>query len=142
MQFEDGKQIRMHRTKCTNIIKNVLSPHFMKELRIVIGNSNYSILIDESIDVGVVKLLVQAKTIVSTFLAIAEVENADSKRIAKVIIEELNRLKICVTNMLGIRELNNEIGTETETSIRHDCVNFVVRLIIQLKQISDCNTYF
>ncbi|KNC34869.1 hypothetical protein FF38_11114 [Lucilia cuprina] len=72
--FEDGKQIRMYRTKCTNIIKNVLSPHFMKELRIDIGNSKYSILIDESTDVGVVKLL--------------EIENADSEGIAKVIIEE------------------------------------------------------
>lgn len=55
--FEDAKKIRLHRTKCTRIIKNVLNPHFTKELRDDISNSKFSIILDESTDVGVVKLL-------------------------------------------------------------------------------------
>lgn len=55
--FENAGKIRLHRTKCTNIIKNILAPHFISELRSDISDSKFSILIDESTDVGVIKLL-------------------------------------------------------------------------------------
>lgn len=55
--FDDANKIRIHRTKCTAIIRNVLAPHFIMELRNDIASSKYSILVDESTDVGVIKLL-------------------------------------------------------------------------------------
>ena len=34
--------VNMHRTKCTNIITNVLCPHFEKELSVDIGSNKLS----------------------------------------------------------------------------------------------------
>ncbi|KNC29845.1 hypothetical protein FF38_07319 [Lucilia cuprina] len=50
--FEDDKQIRMHRTKCTNIIKKCFVTYFTNQLRNDIGESKFSIFIDESTDIG------------------------------------------------------------------------------------------
>lgn len=56
-QFDDTSKVRLHRTKCTAIIKNVLAPHFINKLKEDISFSKYSILVDESTDIGVIKLL-------------------------------------------------------------------------------------
>lgn len=50
-------QIKIQRTKCTNIIKNVLAPHFYEDLRSDIGDSHFSLLLDESTDISITKLL-------------------------------------------------------------------------------------
>ena len=47
----------MHRTKCTNIIKNILCDHFEKDLRDDVGAGKFSLLLDESNDIAVSKLL-------------------------------------------------------------------------------------
>jgi len=49
--------LRLHRTKCTAIIKNVLSPYFQNNLKDDIGNGRFSILVDESTDISVIKYL-------------------------------------------------------------------------------------
>ncbi len=59
-QFNDseaGKGIKMHRSKCTYIICNSLAPHFEKSLINEIGNQPFSLLIDESTDISVLKFL-------------------------------------------------------------------------------------
>ncbi len=48
---------QMHRTKCTAIIKCVLAPHFREELMEDIGESPYSLYLDESTDISVKKNL-------------------------------------------------------------------------------------
>ena len=58
--FADSKScadIKLHRSKCTAIIRNVIAPHFMKDLISDIGDKNFSLIIDESNDVSVTKLL-------------------------------------------------------------------------------------
>jgi len=50
-------QMKLHRTKCTNIIKNVLAIHFVEDLRIDIEDSKFSLLLNESTDISVAKLL-------------------------------------------------------------------------------------
>lgn len=52
-----AKEIQLHRTKCTSIIKKVLAPHFEEELKIEVGENKYSLLIDESTDVSINKML-------------------------------------------------------------------------------------
>ena len=47
----------MHRTKCTNIIKNTLSGHFNADLLKDIGRNKSSLLIDESDNISALKLL-------------------------------------------------------------------------------------
>ncbi|CAG5055636.1 unnamed protein product [Parnassius apollo] len=49
MCFKDSKarqELKLHRTKCTEIKKNVLMPHFRKELLDYIGNQKFSIIMD------------------------------------------------------------------------------------------------
>lgn len=79
--FTDSKiasQTKMHRTKCSAIIKNVLAPHFQAELLSDIADRPFSLLIDESNDISTTKMLGIAiiyysnklNKIVSTFLAL------------------------------------------------------------------------
>lgn len=49
--------VKIHRTKATAIIKNVWRPHMISLLRADIGDGKYSLIIDESQDITVVKYL-------------------------------------------------------------------------------------
>ena len=77
--------MRLHRTKCSGLIKNILFPHFKADLQNDIGDGNFSVLIDESADISVTKLLAvcviyfsQTKfCIVSTFLGMVELEEGN-----------------------------------------------------------------
>lgn len=55
--FKDTLNVKLHRSKCSNVIRNVLWPHFRLELRKDIGDSKYSLLIDESTDISITKYL-------------------------------------------------------------------------------------
>ncbi|XP_017485766.1 PREDICTED: uncharacterized protein LOC108374302 [Rhagoletis zephyria] len=148
-KFSDAIEIRLHRTKCTNIIKNVLAPHFFEELRTDIGDSKFSLLLDESTDISVTKLLgiviiYFSKThnrIISTFLSLAELENADSGGIVDCLKKELKKLKLNINKLIGIgtdnanvmrknnnknikRENNSSSNmktTATETKVEAEC---------------------
>lgn len=52
-----GSKLKMPRTKCTEIINNVLSVHFVDDLVSDIGNGKFSLLLDESNVITVNKLL-------------------------------------------------------------------------------------
>lgn len=59
-KFSDSitaSRIKLHRTKCTYIIKNVLAPHFREDLRNDIGSAKFSLILDESTDIRCTKLL-------------------------------------------------------------------------------------
>lgn len=94
--------IKLHRTKCTNIIKNVLAPHFIKEIVTDLGDQEYSLLLDESTDISVVKLLGisiryfsrSSKKIISTFLGLVEIEDGSANSIVNGIKQVLLRLNI------------------------------------------------
>ena len=74
----------MQRTKCTGLIKNLIAPCLLKKLLEDVGDSYYSLIIDESTDISQEKLLAVciryfSKTksrIVTTFLAFAVIESA------------------------------------------------------------------
>ena len=52
-------QLRLHRTKCGALIKNVVAPDLLRQLIGDMGvNQHYSLLIDESTDVGCKKMCV------------------------------------------------------------------------------------
>lgn len=83
--FKDSRiasQIQLKRTKCSGIIKNVLYPHFMDDIKLAVGNNPYSLLIDESTDISKVQNLglaiiyydLENKKLVYTFLALAPLE--------------------------------------------------------------------
>lgn len=58
--FSDSKvsnELKLKRPKFSAIICNVLAPHFAEDLKANIGNRNFSLIIDESNDVAVLKML-------------------------------------------------------------------------------------
>ena len=77
---------KMHKTKCTAVITSVLASHFREELREDIGESPYSLYLDESTDVSVNKLLcicVKYRSrkhgkFVSTYLGLVNLLSADA----------------------------------------------------------------
>lgn len=50
-------EMKLSRTKCSAIIRNGWSPYFIDQLKTDIGDSSFSLLIDESTDIGVIKFL-------------------------------------------------------------------------------------
>ena len=49
--------VKIHRTKCTNITTNVLFPHYEKELTDDIGSNKFNLLLDESNNISIITLL-------------------------------------------------------------------------------------
>ncbi|XP_077276673.1 zinc finger protein 862-like isoform X1 [Temnothorax americanus] len=113
LHFKDSqavKRMKMHRTKCSEIIKNVLGPYFNNELLSDIGNGKYSLLLDESNDVSVNKLLgiviiyysdKQGKTI-SSFLALTKLEICNAEGIVNALKKTLEEMKLDLQNLLAI----------------------------------------
>ncbi|XP_062127141.1 uncharacterized protein LOC133839553 [Drosophila sulfurigaster albostrigata] len=104
----DAKKVKLHRTKCTNLIKNVVSVHFNEDLGLDPGNEKFSLLIGESTDISITKLLgvaiiyysAQCEKIQSTFLSLVSIESGDALNITKCLLDELSRLKIPVYTLL------------------------------------------
>lgn len=103
-------KLKMHRTKCSEIIKNVLGPHFENDLVEDIGDGKYSLLLDESNDISVHKMLgivvihfsINAKKVVSTFLNLVELEACDAESIVNALKGELKNKKLDLHNLLAI----------------------------------------
>lgn len=113
IQFSDSKSskdLQMHRTKCTNVIKNVLAPHFLELLRSDIGLQSYSLIIDESTDISVAKLLgvviryysLSDKRIICTYLGIVQLENGTAQGIVSALKSLLKEIKLDIKNLVGI----------------------------------------
>lgn len=120
--FKDSKAtdgLKLHRTKCTEIMKNVLASYFRQELLDDIGNQKFSILLDESTDVSVSKHLglviryysnTQEK-IVSSFLELIPIETADAQGIVNGLVACLENHELNINEMIGIDTDNASVMT-------------------------------
>lgn len=152
-QFSDseaGKGIKMHRSKCSYIICNSLAPHFENSLLKEIGDQPFSLLIDESTDISVLKFLgisimyfnQKMGQIVSTYLSLVEMEACDSNAITNAVLTTLKRKGINIKNMVGLGSdnasvmvgINNGVYTkilaEVPTLIHIPCVCHSLQLAI------------
>lgn len=92
----------MHRTKCTEVIKNVLAPHFVEELIKDIGQQKYSLIIDESTNISTSKQLGiviryfsrKLKKVVSSFLALQPLKTCDAVGIVGALISCLQKYSL------------------------------------------------
>ncbi|XP_071746205.1 uncharacterized protein [Lepeophtheirus salmonis] len=117
--FSDKTEIdiAMHRTKCTAVLKNVLMPHFIDKLREDIGDRKYSILLDESTDVSVVKYLrltihyfsKYLKKLVATFLHLAPLQECDANGIVQVLKLSLNTYGLDLKSIVGMGTDNGSV---------------------------------
>lgn len=114
-----AEKIQMHRTKCSNVIKNVLSPHFTMDLRDDVGNGKYSLLIDESTDVSVQKYLGiiiiyfshNQNRILNSFLDLVPLVGSTAQDIVESIKETLTKCGFSLQNLVGIGTDNASVMT-------------------------------
>ncbi|CAM5089829.1 unnamed protein product [Natator depressus] len=102
------KDISLHRTKCSTLIRNVIGPTVHKELLRDIGNGHYSLIIDESTDVSAQKQLClivryfsnKLKCIVSSFAGIINLTRSGT--ITEELLTFLNDNKLNIKRCVGI----------------------------------------
>lgn len=102
--------LRIHRTKCSKLISNVISPALLSELVEDIGNEPYSIIIDESTDISVQKYMavciryfnVIQTDIVTEFLGIITVGETTAVALYDSLVNYLNKINLPIKNLIGI----------------------------------------
>lgn len=103
----------------------MLAPHFYEQLVDDIGDQEYSILIDESTDVSVSKLLgvtvryfsFALKKIVSTFLGLIELEDGTANGIVNGLKLLLSDLNLNIKKIIGIGTDNAAVMTGTTNGV-------------------------
>ena len=107
-RFHD--EFRLHRTKCGALIRNVIYPECKIDLLQDIGQSSYSLIIDESTDVGDDKQLcvmiryfsTTLQEIVSTFLGIMVLQSGNAEAIFTAILDFLADNHIDTDECVGL----------------------------------------
>ncbi|CAI9725592.1 Hypothetical predicted protein [Octopus vulgaris] len=103
-------KVKLHRTKCVKIVKNVLAPYFDGDLISDIGDRKFSLLLDESNDISINKLsgivIVYYsdthKKVVHTYLSMVSLETCDADGIVDALKIELVKKKLDTRNLLNI----------------------------------------
>lgn len=116
---KNTKDLKLHRTKCSEIIKNALGPHFKKTLLTDIGSSKFSLIIDESTDITVHKYLgiviryysSKQRNIVSTFFALIELETSDARGIVNALVNAVVDMGLNLKNLVGLGTDNASVMT-------------------------------
>lgn len=104
------KNLKLHRTKCSMLIKNVLGPSMLEALIEEMGDFPYSIIIDESTDLSTQKVLCimvrfflhKTRQVVTTFYRIIKVIECDAKSVHEAIINKLKKDGLKIENMIGV----------------------------------------
>lgn len=104
------KKNKLHRTKCTMIIKHVINASIRSEITTDVQGKKYSLIIDESTDCAVLKYLCICiryfsdvdQKIVTHYLGLLEITNADANTLAEAIEGFLAHLGIEIKNMIGL----------------------------------------
>ena len=117
--------VQMHRTKCTNIIKNILCDHFEKDLRDDIGAGKFSLLLDESNDIAASKLLglsiiyhsIQQSKVISTNLGQVELDQCDAEAIVNALKLLLAKMKLNLQNLLAIGTDNASVVVRVNNGV-------------------------
>ncbi len=105
IMFVDSKNASMHqkRSKCRAVITTVSAPFFRSQLKKDIGEMLFSILFDETTDIGAAKVLgtvilyvdLSLENVVSTFLGMIEITDGGAETLANG-VNELVTNKTCL----------------------------------------------
>lgn len=109
----DHEELRLHRTKCSAILKNVLRPCILEEVVQNVGNQKYSIILDESTDVTDNKLLAYCIRYYHEILEQIVVDFLGFQYIVKTTAENLFNEFTKFISKTGL-QLNNMIGLGTD----------------------------
>lgn len=128
--FDDSiiaQKIQLDRTKCTNIVKNVLAPEILKETIDYLKFTKFSILIDENTDIGLKKslcLLVRYVTATAkvniTLLELIDLDARDcsAKNVYNKFKQCLNEKDIPINNIIGFASDGAAVMVGSENSFK------------------------
>nr|XP_047135546.1 uncharacterized protein LOC124812691 [Hydra vulgaris] len=103
------ENLRLHRTKCTQIIKNVISSSIESKISESMADKPFSILIDESTDVSLTKHLCicaryysdEQKSVIDDFLGLASVISTTGADFFAVLETKLTSVGLSLKNCIG-----------------------------------------
>lgn len=129
--------LQLHRTKCSNIIKNVICPYFIENLKEDIGSSPYSLIIDESTDISVQKYLgiiiyysENTNKIVYTFLDLVPLINCDADSLIDCIKATLHKFNLDLQKLRGLGTDNASVMLGVNNGVFHKLKSEVPHLIL------------
>lgn len=105
------EDLKLHRTKCSMLIQNVIGPSVLQDIINDIGGRSYSLIIDESTDISVMKYLcvcvryfsISLKRPMTAFLGIIEiVVEASAVNLSDLLNQFLNKLGLNIKNLIGL----------------------------------------
>lgn len=102
-----------------------MAPHFKEILLKDIGTQKYSVILDESTDVSVIKFMgiivryfsLALKEVVSAFLSLEPVERADANGLVTTLVKCLNSDNLPVKNLVGIGTDNASVMTGRHNNV-------------------------
>ena len=102
--------IRLHRTKCTALLKKVIAPYFQKELINDMKDTPFSIILDESTDIACIKHLCvcvryfskSAGKIISQFCGLVEVSDSTAEALYQHVQDFFTAINIDLGNCIAI----------------------------------------
>lgn len=101
--------LKLHRTKCTNVIKYAIAPNMLKELVKDVGNMPYSLIVDESTSFKNKYLCLCIKYFstsqnrtVTDYLGLIEIDKADANTLHSLVTEFLTEIHLPITNLIGL----------------------------------------
>ncbi|XP_029641218.1 uncharacterized protein LOC115216161 [Octopus sinensis] len=118
-------KVKLHHSKCANSVKNVVAPYFDGNLISDIGDRKLSLLLDESNDISINKLLGIViiyysdthKKVVQTYLSMVPLETCDADGILDALKTELVKKKLDIKNLLGIETENARVMTGVNNGV-------------------------
>ena len=147
-----AKDLSLHRTKCTAVITKVLSPALHDDLLTDLHDCSYSLIVDESTDVGLEKQLCimvryyskAQPTIVTTFLGLVSIAAGSAETVFATITALLRNKQLPVEQCLGLATdgCNTMCGANNSviTKFREVCPNIVhIKCICHSLQL--CSSY-
>lgn len=104
------QDIRMHRTKCSKLISEVVTPVFQKELIDDIGDSPYALIVDEVTDCSTTKFMgvcvryfsKDRRHMVTDFLGLVAIQGCSGKELADVLKAYLLEIGLPLRNLRAI----------------------------------------
>lgn len=102
--------VKIHRTKCTALILNVIAPCLLEDLISDIGAEKYSLIIDESTAIDCAKMMcimikyfsISRQKIVTTFYRLIEIDAGDALTLTETIRNQLINDNLPIENLIGI----------------------------------------
>ncbi|XP_052124153.1 protein FAM200A-like [Frankliniella occidentalis] len=102
--------LMLHRTKCSKLITSVISPALLTELVEDVGEQGFSLIIDESTDISVVKFMavmiryhsMKKNEIVTDFLGFIEVYRATATALFDSLKEYLSNVGLNYKHVIGL----------------------------------------